>query len=192
MKINKVSLDRLIATIELSIEQGFSLTVICDFDLAESIVEYVDNEYPYFSENCMLDERVNEYYITFDTFDGELAITCEFARGKHGLFKVCDIDVCAYLIFLDNLEEILPVIESEVIAICEWVEDEEYEEDCEEYECDDEEYEEYEDCCFECDCGIIDYNVEKILEVSPCPHCVREVLIGLVETIKRKYGIEVE
>ena len=203
MSKNELNYEKLIVWIEDAIKKGINISIVCNGRLAEWLVEYVGIEYPEFRENCQFNKNIDEYYITFQTFDGELIITCEFARTKKGLLKRQDIQDCIYFVFTDNWREVQHAMNSNMIALCELVEDEDIEivfdcdgdDDCDEYsddewECDDDcdgewgyDCEECEQFC-NCDDCLVEEYAKSIIESCGCLNCIQALLKIFAEEIR--------
>jgi hypothetical protein len=183
MTINKINLNQLLKFVELEIKRSLNILVICNYDLATILVDLINDKYNEFVDFCELDARVDEYYVTFQSLCGKTIITCEFARGKHGKYKVCDIEDCKYLVCIDTSEEVEEAMTDgicgyfEIANDCEDRDEDEDFDECSEDDCD------LEGC--ECDdCMIASYT--KLLSETQCPHCIESIVSDLVEVVKAR------
>lgn len=128
MKKMKISPEELHSIIKASIIKDENISIICDYDLADAVLEYT-KDFCFDSQYIELYTKNNEYIITFNYYDYESNLSIESLKTPKGIMKEHEVDGVTYVFGDFNIFEINKNIKCHCIMYCE-LEDELGYDDC--------------------------------------------------------------
>jgi len=102
MQINKqkYTLSQVEGIIDSHIESETNFTLVCNFELAHYIYDYLGNEYDVEADSIELSSEVDEYYVSMNFYKNDITFVCEYAKwDQAGTYKYDDGDKIDYFVF---------------------------------------------------------------------------------------------